>query len=356
MKGELRKARSFKLAPGLQDLLRKRLIGAGAEDRDPKDHEQWRMLLEVESSREHVILYKSGTCTLTAGHAPAADKAEGLILSVLEEVESECLAVADESIGRPAQREKWYAIAEPIRDVYDSLEKVRQDLLGRPGLRRGPVRVSSREEGWAILNDGVRMDPGRYAFTDASGSGGIAVVIVEMLNPEGEPACLREIPSTVSEAVEKGLVKGLNPGELMKAFGRSKHILGEMLALCMALQEGMRLPNVTAWSRLTIVHDYVGVSAWMRAGAPAGAAFEILPGFTDAAEIAATWRPPRDPTVMKVVQACWRFAVESNLLLAFRHQPGHRSEAAGENHFVRFNVRADELAGEAAASHPASLT
>jgi hypothetical protein len=44
-------------------------------------------------------------------------------------------------------REKWYAIAEPIRDVYDNYNRCKQDLVGVKGTRRGPVEVSSEQEG-----------------------------------------------------------------------------------------------------------------------------------------------------------------------------------------------------------------
>jgi len=181
----------------------------------------------------------------------------------------------------------------------------------------------------------------------------VAAVIVDMERREGEPSCFLEIALHESELMDEGEVTGVSPDELMDALGRLKHIFGEMLALYVALQEVVRLPKVPAWPKLTIVHDYLGVSAWTCAAAPQGS-FEILPGFSDAAERAKTWRPPKDKTVKKVVQACWQVATENNLFLEFRHQPGHRSEDAGVNHFVRFNRRADKLALEAAklSKHP----
>src|SRR5665809_99472 len=42
---------------------------------------------------------------------------------------------------RAQRRQKWYAIAEPIRGVYDSYDKCQQDLKGIAGSRRGHVQV-----------------------------------------------------------------------------------------------------------------------------------------------------------------------------------------------------------------------
>jgi hypothetical protein len=86
--------------------------------------------------------------------------------------------------NRADRRQKWYAIAEPIRGVYDSYERCQQELKGINGARRGPVEVSSEEEGWAVLSGGIRLTPGLYAFTDATAVGGVGVVMVRM--PEGE--------------------------------------------------------------------------------------------------------------------------------------------------------------------------
>jgi hypothetical protein len=350
MKGEWRQPRSWrKVAPDLQNLVRERLIGAGAEYKVHREHEQWRLVFHEGPSRATVTLYENGTCR-TEGYAPAADFAENLVLKIIQE--DEIQRRTEEPVKRPGKKQKWYAIAEPIRYVYDDYEKCLQDLVGRAGRRLGPVEVSSKEEGWAILNGGVRLHAGRYAFTDASicstESVGIAAVIVEMHKEVGEPICRLERDPAASETVEKMDVEGVAPDEIVEAFRRLKHIFGEMLALHMAIQEVVRLPKeVPMWPKLTIVHDYLGVYAWMRAGAPQGASIEIVRGFSDAAKGTEKWRPPKD-TVAKVVQACWQLAMDNHLFLAFRHQPGHRSEAAGVHHYVRFNRRADELAFEAA--------
>lgn len=117
----------------------------------------------------------------TAGYAPAADSAEDLVLKIIQEDEIQRPPGTDEPVIPPRKEQKWYAIAEPVWGVYEGYEKCLQALAGKAGPRLGPVAVSSQDEGRAILSDGVRLDPGRYAFTDASGSGGIASVIVEML-------------------------------------------------------------------------------------------------------------------------------------------------------------------------------
>ena len=339
MKDEWRQGSLGKLKRGLPELVRERLVGAGAEEKEPREYEQWRFVLE-----EDPVVRPSSSTRLelasAAGRGAAADSVENLVLKIIHEDEIE--RGTDEPVFPPRRGPKWYAVAEPIRGVFDSYENCLKALSGKAVCGKGPVAVSSQEEGWAILNGGIRLTQGRYAFTDASirECVGVAAVIVEMARDKDEPAVLLEIAANASEFVEKKEVTGVSSGELIDAFRRLKHIFGEMLALYVALQEQERYPKVP---KLTVVHDYLGVSAWTCAAAPQGAV-DILPGFTDAAARAKTWSPPEDETVMKVVQAWLQLATEMNLVLEFRHQPRGRSEAAGVNHFARFNRRADELA------------
>ena len=243
------------------------------------------------------------------------------------------------------RREKWYAIAEPIRGVYDNYERCKQDLMGVKGARRGPVEVSSEQEGWDVLNGGIRLAPGTYAFTDATAVGGVGVVLVRMAeSEESEPEILNAKPFSVVEILERTPIVGLSDDEIVGALRRLRNILGEMVALYEALNQLLLSRDIVSGSQILIVHDYFGVSAWMRAGAPPGAAIKIDPGYYEASFKTHAWRPAKDPVISAVISACWETARQKELELVFRHQPGHRSEEAGTHHFVRFNKMADQLA------------
>lgn len=249
-------------------------------------------------------------------------------------------------------RQKWYAIAEPIRDVFDSYEQCQHALKGVVGARRGPVEVSSEEEGWAVLNGGVRLPPGVYAFTDATALGGVGVVLVKMPDvANGEPLVLEpRCSSSVVHILEAKPIAGIDGAQVMDALRRLRNILAEMVALYEALNQLLARGDVPPRSKINIVHDYFGVSAWMKAGAPAVAQMKIDPGYYEASFKKHAWRPARDPSISAVITACWELALSKEFLLVFRHQPGHRSEGAGVHHFVRFNKMADELADQGSAS------
>ena len=243
------------------------------------------------------------------------------------------------------RRQKWYAIAEPIRDVYDSYERCCKDLRNIRGGRRGPVEVSSEAEGWAVLNGGIRLSRGLYAFTDATALGGVGVVIVTMEDGESEPEILKPTcSSSVMQILDRSPIDGLSQQKVVDALGRKHNIFAEIVALYEALAELCARDEVIFGSRVTIVHDYYGVSAWMQAGAPRGAEMEIDPGFYEAAFKAHAWAPAQDPAISAVIDACWELSRRKHLQLVFRHQPGHRSEQAGTHQFARFNKLADELA------------
>lgn len=85
VKGELRPACSWrKVRPDIQNLIRERLLGAGAVDKERGDHVAWRLQLAYGSSKVTVILYENGTCERKAGYSPAADHADKLIGSGIE--------------------------------------------------------------------------------------------------------------------------------------------------------------------------------------------------------------------------------------------------------------------------------
>ncbi|MDQ3531239.1 MAG: hypothetical protein M3456_02495 [Actinomycetota bacterium] len=260
-------------------------------------------------------------------------------------------------MGGSGRRQRWYAIAEPIRGVYDSYERCQTDLVGVRGTRRGPVEVSSEDEGWAVLNGGVRLDAGLYVFTDATANGGVGVVVVRMPVAENadpqilEPAC----SSSVVQILDAKPIAGIDSAQAVEALGRLRNILAEMVALYEALNQLLVREDVVAGSEITIVHDYFGVSAWMQAGAPPDAAMRIDPGYYEASFKKHAWAPAKDPTISAVIAACWELVSRKQLLLVFRHQPGHRSEAAGIHHFVRFNKMADELADQGS-GRPSSAT
>jgi ribonuclease HIII len=85
VKGELRPACSWrKVRPDSQNLIRERLLGAGAVDKECWDHVAWRLELACGSSKVTVVLYENGTCERKAGYSPAADHADKLIRNVIE--------------------------------------------------------------------------------------------------------------------------------------------------------------------------------------------------------------------------------------------------------------------------------
>ena len=260
-------------------------------------------------------------------------------------------------MAQSRRRQRWYAIAAPIQGVYDSYERCQQELRGVPGARRGPVEVSSEEEGWAVLNGGIRLPRGLYAFTDATAIGGVGVVFVRMPVDENavpqilEPTC----SSSVVQILDAKPIGGIDAAQVVEALGRLRNILAEMVALYEALSQLLVRADIPAGSEITIVHDYFGVSAWMQAGASLEALVRIDPGYYDASFKKHAWAPAKDPIISAVIAACWDLALSKQLRLVFRHQPGHRSEAAGEHHFVRFNRMADELADQGS-EPPSSVT
>ncbi len=235
------------------------------------------------------------------------------------------------------KRRKWYAIAGPAGGVFGGEDRPEQHAA---------IEVSSREEGQLLLEGGIHLEPGLYAFTDAGGTGGqgIGIVVVHVASRDAEPDVVRREATSIQAVSASGLLGHVSREELMDVFVRMKHIVGEMVALHTALRLITSLPEGGRGSKVTVVHDYIGVCAWMLASTPAGAAIDIDPGFSDGATIAETWRPTSDPTIKQVVAATWDVILMNDLIVRFRHQPGHRSEAAGKHHYVRFNRMADELA------------
>ena len=179
--------------------------------------------------------------------------------------------------------------------------------------------VSSRAVAEAMLRgEGLRLEPGVYAFVDGNAMGGIGVVLVEQ---EGSgPASVRELATTVYDVFGRAGIPSLDTRAKITAATDSLHnILAELGALYGALQEA------APGSVLTVVHDYEGVGAWLEG----------------------RWKA-KNPMVAEVVAASRALIEARGLRVRFRHQRGHESTFAGRNDFAAYNARADKLATEAA--------
>jgi ribonuclease HI len=210
---------------------------------------------------------------------------------------------------------KVYVVTAPasIRGIYETWEACRAAVAGVAGARfQG---VAGRAVAEALLSgEGVRLEPGLYAFVDGNAMGGIGVVLVTEGGAGGR--VVHEIATTVYEACRAMDLPGLRDrASITAATDRLRNILAELGALFIALRE------VPAGSALTVVHDYEGVAAWMED----------------------RWKT-RDALVTAIVERCRAVIAERGLRVGFRHQRGHESTFAGPNDFATFNGRADALA------------
>jgi ribonuclease HI len=218
--------------------------------------------------------------------------------------------------GRP---QKVYVVTAPasISGIYDTWEECRAAVSGVAGARY--QGVSSREVAEAMLRgDGLRLDPGAYAFVDGNAMGGIGVVLVEQ--GESGPVAVREFAITVYDVFGPAGIPSLDSrAKITAATNGLQNILAELGGLYASLD---RAP---AGSTLTVVHDYEGVGAWLEG----------------------RWKA-KNPTVGEIVAACQALVETKRLLVRFRHQRGHESTFAGRNDFAAYNARADRLATDAA--------
>ncbi len=156
--------------------------------------------------------------------------------------------------GRPR---KVYVVTAPasISGIYDTWEACRAAVSGVAGARY--QGVSSRAVAEAMLRgEGLRLEPGTYAFVDGNGMGGIGVVLVEQ--GESGTALVREIATTVYETFGPAGIPGLDTrSKITAATDGLQNILAELGGLYAALNEA------PAGSTLTVVHDYEGVGAWL---------------------------------------------------------------------------------------------
>jgi ribonuclease HI len=214
---------------------------------------------------------------------------------------------------------KVYVVTAPdrIRGVYDTWAACEAAVKGVSGARY--QAVASRAQAEAMLRgEGTALEAGLHAFVDGNHHGGVGVVIVD--GSGQEPTVVDEVGLTVVQVFAGGAVRSLAaPDAITTALARLRNVLAELAALYLALR------LVPEGARLTVVHDYEGVGAWMTG----------------------RWNA-RDPIVADVIAACTALAAARRLTVAFRHQRGHQAAWAGRDDYAHFNARADTLAREAA--------
>jgi ribonuclease HI len=222
-------------------------------------------------------------------------------------------------VTAPRKSRKVYVVTAPasVRGIYETWEACRAAVSGKPGARY--QGVSSREVAQAMLRgEGLRLEPGAYAFVDGNAMGGIGVVMVTQ--DAAESASARDLATTVYDVFEPAGIPSLDTrSKITAATDSLQNILAELGGLCVALRE------TPAGSTLTVVHDYEGVGAWLEG----------------------RWKT-KNPIVADVVAACRALVAAKGLHVRFRHQRGHESTFAGRNDFAAYNARADKLATDAA--------
>jgi arylsulfatase A-like enzyme len=169
-----------------------------------------------------------------------------------------------------------------------------------------------------LSGEGLRLEPGLWAFVDGNAMGGIGVVLVEQ--GESGPASVRDVATTVYEVFGRAGIPSLDARPKITAATDSlQNILAELGGLHAAVREA------PPGSALTVVHDYEGVGAWLEG----------------------RWKA-KNPIVAEIVAAGRALIEARRLRVRFRHQRGHESTFAGRNDFAAYNARADKLATDAA--------
>jgi ribonuclease H-related protein len=214
---------------------------------------------------------------------------------------------------------KVYVVTAPerIRGMYSSWAECEAAVKGISGARF--QSVASREQAEAMLRgEGPTLEPGLWAFVDGNHLGGVGVVIVEK-NGEAEATVVEQGGFTVDEVFAGAGIPALaSSTDINEALRRLRNILAELAALYLALK------LVRPGARLTVVHDYEGVGAWMEG----------------------RWKT-KDPVVAAVIAACRALIAERRLTVSYRYQRGHQAAWAGRDDFAHYNARADTLATEA---------
>lgn len=204
------------------------------------------------------------------------------------------------------------------RRLFESWAACEAAVRGRPGIKY--MKVHDPVEAQQVLDGGVALPPGLFAFTDANAAGGIGIVIVKgSTSPDAAPEVLAEVSTTVHEALAGERVEGLHDAEsIAQALSDLANIFSEMVALLAALS------HVPEGAEMTVVYDYKGVEAFMTG------------------EFGS-----KDPAIRAVVSEAHGVTRDRNLKVLFRHQRGHSSTWAGRHDYAQFNALADALASRA---------
>jgi hypothetical protein len=216
---------------------------------------------------------------------------------------------------------KAYVVTAPdsIRGIYTTWAECLAKVSGVAGARY--MGVTSMEKAQAILDGGIPLPVGSYAFTDGNADGGVGVVLVHQLTDAESSA--HAISTSVHEVFgEAGLLGLESPEAVAAALADHRNILAEMAALYVVLR------GAEPKSSFTVVHDYVGVAEWMDEGG---------------------WKAHK-PVLRAVAEACRTMIGEGRLHVTFQHQKGHSSTWAGRDDFAYWNARADALATEGSRS------
>ncbi len=151
---------------------------------------------------------------------------------------------------------KFYVVTAPqsARGIYATWAECKARVHGVPDARY--QSVDSRAKADAMLEEGITLSPGTYAFTDGNAAGGVGVVVIEQ---DAKTARVRhEVATSVAEVFADGTIRDLESERAVAAALRRLHnILAELGGLYHALQ------LVGPGTALTIVHDYKGVGMWM---------------------------------------------------------------------------------------------
>jgi hypothetical protein len=209
---------------------------------------------------------------------------------------------------------KLYVVTEPpsIRGIYETWVACESAVAGVRGARYRSVRT--RREAQALLSgQALSLAPGVYAFVDGNHFGGVGIVFV--MQRTTQPPAIREISTTVEEVFRSAEIPSLSSRHAIREqLARLRNVLAELAALYKALD------HVAANTRLTIVHDYSGVGAWMKG----------------------RWKI-NDHVVAEVIDACSKKVNLKSLKVRYQHQHGHQV-SDGSNEFAKYNALADQLA------------
>jgi ribonuclease HI len=223
----------------------------------------------------------------------------------------------------PNKKVKVYVVTAPeaSRGIYETWAECEAVVKGVKGARFQSVR--GMETAQALLDGGISLAPGTYAFTDGDGLGGVGVVMIHQKKDAFRID--KEIATSAVRVFVGQGITGLNrPDEVRHALKRMKNILAELGGL----YEALRIAE--PGSSLTIVHDYKGIGAWMQG----------------------TWKR-RDEIVDAVISGCELLVREREVQVTYRHQHGHQSTWAAPDAYAKWNQRADELAALGSATQRA---